>query len=244
MHAAFDPPSTAGVPTAYGSSPRHDGSSNVRLRDSTSQKTDAFHRDLHRDNLQEPCAGSQVDKRETHGPEFQLKQRNAFLALAGAGFLLAAAVPDASAQNSPGQWRLPNRASGRMAAQKPRTETQQVVIVPTVLGGGLTTTSYRVPIAVVPAVLMSDGSIFANFGFGYEPVIRACGGARMGPVIGSNGVILQQAPRPMYTQPVPNQMTPSQLMLSGVRVHYAIVSDMGRLACFNRDGSGLVYVYR
>jgi hypothetical protein len=55
--------------------------------------------------------------------------------------------------------------------------------------------AYSVPIAIVPAVLMSDGSIFANFGFGFEPVVRVCsGGARMGAVIASNGVVLQQAP--------------------------------------------------
>jgi hypothetical protein len=39
-------------------------------------------------------------------------------------------------------------------------------------------------------------------------------------------------------------MTRAQLLQTGVTVHTVVVSDLGRLACFNRDGSGLVSVFR
>lgn len=102
---------------------------------------------------------------------------------------------------------------------------------------------YPVQFTLVPAVLMSDGSIFANFGFGYEPVMRSCSHVVVvgGPIqkVGAGGIPLGQANTP-YTQPVPNQMTASQQMLAnGHRL-----SGPAQLSCFTRDAAGRVFVYR
>ena len=95
---------------------------------------------------------------------------------------------------------------------------------------------------LVPALLMSDGSIFANFGFGYEPVVRTCYAVSTAPVqrIGANGVALHNSNAMPYTPPVPNQMTASQQMIAnGTRL-----SAPAQLACFTRDAAGRVFVYR
>ena len=96
---------------------------------------------------------------------------------------------------------------------------------------------------LVPALLMSDGSIFANFGFGYEPVIRSCSAVVVpGSTqrVGSNGVALNHTNALPYTPPVPNQMTASQQMIAnGTRL-----SGPAQLACFTRDAAGRVFVYR
>ena len=95
---------------------------------------------------------------------------------------------------------------------------------------------------LVPALLLSDGSIFANFGFGYEPVLRSCSAVVVtGQVqrVGANGVPLQTNALP-YTQPVPNQMTASQQMIAnGHRL-----SGPAQLSCFTHDAAGRVFVYR
>lgn len=101
----------------------------------------------------------------------------------------------------------------------------------------------RQPVAytLVPAVLMSDGSVYANFGFGYEPVHRSCSGAVLvgqPTVVAGNGVVLN-APAPTYTQPVPNQQTASQQMVSSNRTASSQYS-----ACYSRDPYGRVQVYR
>ena len=97
--------------------------------------------------------------------------------------------------------------------------------------------------ALVPAVLMSDGSIFANFGYGYEPVIRSCSAVVVSGQtqrIAAGGVTLSQQNAMAYTPPVPNQTTASQQMIAnGTRV-----SGPAQLACFTRDAAGRVFVYR
>ena len=95
---------------------------------------------------------------------------------------------------------------------------------------------------LVPALLMSDGSIFANFGYGYEPVVRTCYAVSTAPVqrIGANGVALNNSNAMPYTPAVPNQMTASQQMIAnGTRL-----SGPAQLACFTRDAAGRVFVYR
>lgn len=96
---------------------------------------------------------------------------------------------------------------------------------------------------LVPALLMSDGSIFANFGFGYEPIVRSCSAVVVtGSTqrIGSNGVALNNSNTRPYTPPAPNQMTASQQMIAnGTRL-----SGHAQLACFTRDAAGRVFVYR
>src|SRR5688500_16359245 len=80
--------------------------------------------------------------------------------------------------------------------------------------------SQPVALSLVPAILMSDGRVFANFGFGFEPVLRPCSGAVVAGqrrVIGSNGVVLFHPTAPTYTQPVPNQQTASQQMVQSAQ---------------------------
>ena len=108
-------------------------------------------------------------------------------------------------------------------------------------------TLFAQPVAVslAPVVLMSDGSIFANFGFGFERVARSCSATQVigqPTVVASNGVVLSQPQQPTYTQPVPNQQSQSQLMVSGAQ--QTSPSVPAQRACFNRDMSGRVSVYR
>jgi len=108
-------------------------------------------------------------------------------------------------------------------------------------------TAFSQPVAVsfVPMVLMSDGTVFANFGFGFERVARPCSNSLVvgqPAVVASNGVVLSQPQQPTYTQPVPNQQSPSQMMVNGSQ--QTTLSVPAQRACFNRDVSGRVFVYR
>lgn len=177
-----------------------------------------------------------------------MNPRRLALVFAGSIGLLALSAADAAAQN--GGWRATGGGQGGGRATTRATSRPTVVtprdphgpIAPQTPGSLLNPVTYRVPVAIIPAILMSDGSIFANFGFGYEPVVRVCGGAAMGAVVASNGVVLQ--PAPAASQQTVTLYTPAMLIQSGYVVHQVVVSDMGRLACHNRDGSGLVYIYR
>jgi hypothetical protein len=102
----------------------------------------------------------------------------------------------------------------------------------------------------IPAILLSDGTIIANFGFGFEPVFRSCGGAVVvgePRVMASNGVILSQG-TPTYTQPVPAQTTPSQQILSSQQTRSTIISGTvsaaAQSACFTRTSAGGIVVVR
>jgi len=152
-----------------------------------------------------------------------------------------AAAGSASAQYVNGRWQAPATATGPRQAVEKKPDPAVIVQQPTV---------FRQPVAftLVPAVVMSDGSVFANFGFGYEQVLRPCSaGIVVGQptVIAGNGVVLSQAQQPTYTQPVPNQQTPSQQMLqSGQQQHAQRRSNLAQLSCYSRDAAGRVFVYR
>ena len=78
----------------------------------------------------------------------------------------------------------------------------------------------------VPVVVLSDGRMFADFGYGYERITRGCGGAAL--FVQSAAIPVQPAvvqptvaqpsagvsERLPYTPPVPAQQTASQQMLS------------------------------
>lgn len=144
-----------------------------------------------------------------------------------------------------GKFSLPARGTVRQGVEARPQQPTVVVVDPTFHNPSFPRQAPRpVQFTLIPAVLMSDGSIFANFGFGYEPVVRTCGGAAYvtGPVqrIGSNGVVLGQSNAMPYTPPVPNQMTASQQMIAnGHRL-----SAPAQLACFTRDAAGRVFVYK
>jgi hypothetical protein len=97
----------------------------------------------------------------------------------------------------------------------------------------------------VPAIVTSDGRVFANFGFGYEQVFRSCSSAVVvgqPAVIAGNGVVLTPQV-PTYTQPVPNQQTSSQQLAAGTHAQTTIVAP-AHSTCFSPHSSGGVIVYR
>lgn len=169
------------------------------------------------------------------------------------GFVLALALASraADAQQVNGVWTLTPQASAgnRGIARDP----QPTVIIVTPSSGfntGLNdrTVFPRHPIAftMIPAIIMSDGTVVADFGFGFEPVVRSCsGGVVVGQprVMASNGIVLSQG-TPSSMQPVPAQMTPSQQILPSAQARNGIVSAAAQTACFSRDATGRVVVFR
>ena len=157
---------------------------------------------------------------------------------------LAFAAPLA-AQNG-GKFSLPAQGTGRQGVEA-RPQPTVVVVDPYNYHRNPSYPSqpaYPVQFTLVPAVLMSDGSIFADFGHGYEPVMRSCQQVVVvnAPIqkVGAGGIPLGQANAMPYTQPVPNQMTASQQMIAnGHRL-----SGPAQLSCFTRDAAGRVFVYR
>ncbi|MEX2151863.1 MAG: hypothetical protein WD825_00900 [Gemmatimonadaceae bacterium] len=171
-------------------------------------------------------------------------------AVLGLAMALAATSGTANAQLSGGQWRLPPQGStGRRAAVQKKVEPT-VVVDP--MQHSLFFPSQPVAFTLVPAILMSDGNVYANFGAGFEPVLRPCTNAFVvgqPRVVASNGVVLSEprAPTaPTYTQPVPNQLTASQQMVSSSRVHGSPSSptSFAQFSCFGRNAAGHVFVLR
>jgi hypothetical protein len=116
-------------------------------------------------------------------------------------------------------------APGRVAGIAPAPATQPP------------TTSHFVPPATVfyghiPVLVLTDGRVFANFGRGYEQVVRSCGlpvsygGQVMSPSSPTQPGVVQPTvtqptigtPTPTlpYTRPVPSQPTQSQQMQSQI----------------------------
>ena len=154
-------------------------------------------------------------------------------------------VGQAQAQVSGGQWRLspePNRARAGVEVKPQPTATAAP--------GSMVFPVQPVAFNLVPAVLMSDGTVWANFGFGFEPVIRSCGAAIVvsrPAVVAGNGAFIQQPSRPTFTQPVPMQPTASQQMVSATQrpqVSPVQMSHASQLACFSWDAAGRVFAYR
>ena len=58
-------------------------------------------------------------------------------------------------------------------------------------------TPYPIGFTYIPAILMSDGTVWANFGSGYVRVHHACG--RPGRVIDSRGMSTSQRREPAHT---------------------------------------------
>jgi hypothetical protein len=174
-----------------------------------------------------------------------LDHRAAFVALA-----IIFAPTAALAQYDGKAFRLPAggaAAGARGVVQKP--QPQVIVVQPSSqhrLHGNRTTVFPRQSSVVwVPAVVIGDGRVFANFGYGFEQVFRSCAGAVVvgqPTVIAGNGVVLTP-PAPTYTQPVPNQQTASQQMAAGNRAQATVIAP-AYSTCFSPHSSGGVIVYR
>jgi len=143
---------------------------------------------------------------------------------------------DATAQASAGRY-APVKGSGPQRGVQARRDPAPVARPTT----QMTPTPTPVAIKLVPAVVMSDGSILADFGFGLELVRRACAGAvgsLGGRIIGANGQALSQ-PAPSL-QPVPSQQTASQQLLPSASQRQPSRAALG--SCFTRDASGRAFV--
>lgn len=113
----------------------------------------------------------------------------------------------------------------------------------------------------VPVIVLSDGRMFADFGYGYEPITRGCGGA----VLYAQSVAIPVQPavvqptvaqpsagaseRLPYTPPVPAQQTASQQMLSqqassSVSAPAARTGFGANAACLGIDARGQYVVAR
>ena len=113
----------------------------------------------------------------------------------------------------------------------------------------------------VPVIVFPDGRMFADFGYGYEPITRGCGGAAL--YMQSVAVPVQPAvvqptvaqpsagtsERLPYTPPVPAQQTASQQMLSqqgssSIAASSARTGFGANAACLGIDARGQYVVAR
>ena len=170
----------------------------------------------------------------------------------GLGFALALAGR-AEAQ-SKGTFRAtPEPANSRRGVA---TVAKQPTIVVVPSSSVVNPVFVRQPVAFIwiPAILMSDGTVVADFGMGYEPVTRSCDntvivGSQQSTVfsnemrvVAGNGVVLSQGPT--YTQPVPNQQTASQQNLPSAQSRFSVLTAASQTSCFSRDQNGRVFVVR
>jgi hypothetical protein len=167
--------------------------------------------------------------------------------------LLVLNVGQAAAQSRAGTFRASPPPSGSRRATEAQRPQPQVILVPSSsgLGGGTRQSVFPLqPVAftLIPAILLSDGTVLADFGFGYEPVTRACGNTVVmstPTVFAGNGVILSRGTTTVtYTQPVPNQVTPSQQNLPSAQSRFPILTAASQTACFTRDAQGRFFVAR
>lgn len=174
----------------------------------------------------------------------RLDYRAIFLGLA----LTLAASGVAGAQRSGGTWILtPNTGRPRVGVQAPPPQQTVVVSRP-----AMYLPPQPVAFTLVPAVVMSDGSIYANFGYGYEPIVRPCANAAFvttNGVVSPYGTVTYQPAAPTYVHPAPNPVTSpytrtgqTTVVTSGAQ--YTQFSTNSQQHCFSRDASGRVYAYR
>jgi hypothetical protein len=113
--------------------------------------------------------------------------------------------------------------------------------------------------ATIPVVVFPDGRIFANFGYGYEQVVTACGAGGVAvvqnpidqglvqPTVVQPAVTQPSINTPLpYTPPVPAQQTESQRMLGqqARQQQYGQAMVQGGRGCWWSDSRGQVFVGR
>ena len=146
--------------------------------------------------------------------------------------VLALMAGDASAQTPRGTFTLRNSNGGRrVVVQDPAPEPAQQVypVYP----------SFPVAYTLLPAIVMSDGSVFANFGYGYVQVSRACG-VSTPRVLDGRG--FQTSPRGL--QPAPSEPTASEQNLPSVQARRRAAERAAHGACYGQDSYGRVVVIR
>lgn len=170
-----------------------------------------------------------------------MKRPRTIAAVGLASLIALSAV--ANAQTN-GTWRVspePNRRTGVETRPAPPTV---VVVQPSPFPGVVF--QQQVTWMVLPAVLLSDGTVLANFGMGYEAVTRSCGNSFVVSnehrVIAGNGKVL--SPGYTYPQTAPNQPTASQQMLGINSSRYPILTAASQVSCFSFDANGRPFVLR
>ncbi|HEU4989261.1 MAG TPA: hypothetical protein VFT41_05730 [Gemmatimonadaceae bacterium] len=177
----------------------------------------------------------------------------------GLGTALAAASASAQGRPLPVQ-RPPARAQqGSAGPVTPPPAEQRAERH----GGGERWEYGRAPIrySYLPAMILGGGQVYANFGYGYERVLRECAMAPALPSYGAQQVTpAQPTPpaysQPEYTQPVPRAQTSSQAMIAqsqgnaaGVPtvspvMHAGMPTQMADNACWTKAANGRVVVRR
>lgn len=182
----------------------------------------------------------------TYVAERQVNSRVILGTMLAAALLLPAA--GLHAQNDGARWTLTPRSGSSSRVGVAAQPAQPVAIVPS------PTTFFPaqpVVFTLLPAIVLSDGTVLADFGFGFEPVQRFCGQqvvvSGQPQVIGSNGVVLRGGNgdgRLGDLPPVPNQPTQSQLNLPSNQSRFPILTAASQTACWTRDGTGRFFVVR
>lgn len=139
--------------------------------------------------------------------------------------LLAIVTAGASAQ---GRHTSPH--AGRIAGiAAPPAQASQPVVYPGQYGSPYYSAPYPAApvVASIPVVLMPDGRIFADFGYGYEPVLRSCAAAAVTyaappaqyspPNYATPSYSVPSYDTPAFSQPAPAQPTAADQMLAGMQ---------------------------
>lgn len=161
-----------------------------------------------------------------------------FTALAAAS--LASVAPEVGAQAT-GTWRVSPEPNRRAFETPPKPREPEFGSSPKADPAVFR----RQPLAfvMIPAILMSDGTVLANFGMGYEPVTRSCGGAvvvgSQPTVVGSNGRTLS---RPSPT--TPGRTRPLSVVPQQSQARFPILTAASQASCFTTDGAGHFFVVR
>ena len=165
------------------------------------------------------------------------------IALAVAALVLAgSASADAQAR---GKFTMPAKGPPRQAVQ-PRAADRQTKPVHV----HRVRPAFPVAFTLLPAVIMSDGRVFADFGFGYEPVSRPCAPAFVAaptfstspiPVVAGNGIVLSSGtprmqPPPRLTPNSPSAVPPAHA------AQQVVVASARADACFRHEPAGHVVV--
>ena len=142
--------------------------------------------------------------------------------------LLAGLAGDASAQTRRGTFTLSTGNEGRkVVIQDPPPAHAQPVypLYP----------AFPVAYTLLPAIVMSDGSVFANFGYGYLQVSRPCA-VSTPRVLDGRGF--------QTTQPAPAEPTASEQNLPSVQAQRRAAERAAHGACYGQDRYGRIVVIR
>ena len=178
------------------------------------------------------------------------------LLIAGSGMALSAASAQAQGRPLPVQ-KPPARAQTGSAGPvtPPPAERGRV---PRMDRGGQYYERGRARVTYVPVMVARDGRIYANFGYGYERVLRQCSYPQVIAQTGVRQVVPQQPTPPAYTQPsvtqpVPRAQTSSQAMVAQQQGNAGAAGNSMRTdspsqaasgACWSRMPTGNITVQR